>query len=257
MERLGGDRRQGDEPVRARQRAGGQAEAVHHGRDQDLRSRAGRLYDVVALSGNRSLYEGVLDWSWLGVALGLSYVQIALDTSEYISFGHSMFFIGIVNLLQRKQILQVTKSTLWAVGILPLVLRGSHRRGGICIVWVHILDFGNPMPFTGQVLAFFMYFIFWPIFFWFLFPAGMREYNTCTRKQILAFMWMIVIRTLMGLGYTKLPSLLNFFKGNMQWVIGILLPMLKKFNTWWLLKLTCRDSCRSGGGASISANSTG
>ena len=85
MERLGGDRRQGDEPVRAWQRAGGQAEAVHHGRDQDLRSRAGRLYDVVALSGNRSLYEGVLDWTWLGMALGLSYVQIASETMEYIS----------------------------------------------------------------------------------------------------------------------------------------------------------------------------
>ena len=104
MERLGGDRRQGDEPVRARQRAGGQAEAVHHGRDQDLRSRAGRLYDVVALSRNRSVYEGVLDWTWLGMALGLSYMQIALETMEYISLDIPLgLFFAEGNLLQREE----------------------------------------------------------------------------------------------------------------------------------------------------------
>ena len=74
MERFGGDRRQGYEPVWSRQCAGGQAEAVHHERDQDLRERVGRLHDVVSLARDRPLHERLLGWTWLGMALGLSNV---------------------------------------------------------------------------------------------------------------------------------------------------------------------------------------
>ena len=74
MERFGGDCRQGYESVWAGQCAGGQAEAVHHERDQDVRERVGRLHDVVALSRNRPLHERLLGWTRLGMALGLSYM---------------------------------------------------------------------------------------------------------------------------------------------------------------------------------------
>jgi len=46
----------------------------------------------------------------------------------------------------------------------------------------------------------------------------------------------------MGVGYSKMPSLLNMVHPNYQWCLAIFFTLLKKFNIWWYTELARKAS---------------
>ena len=56
------------------------------------------------------------------------------------------------------------------------------------------------------------------------------------------FLLLLILRIIAGIGYTKLASFPLMKYDNLQWTLGILLPLLKKFHVWWHAKLTLKIS---------------
>ena len=107
----------------------------------------------------------------------------------------------------------------------------------IYIAWTVILGFRNPMPFQGHVTTLLYYTIYFPLSFWFLFPLSIRKKHSTTRTQVVRYLQLVILRILFGIGYTKMPSFPLIKYDKLQWTLGILLPLLKKFNMWWHAKI--------------------
>ena len=111
----------------------------------------------------------------------------------------------------------------------------------IHILWVHMLDFNHPMPFIGQ-LCWLIGFISRGIQFWFLFPTTLRVDDKIFRKRILAYLSFYPTSVIMALGYNQMTSLFVHVPLHFQWLIGIFIPILKEFNTWWNTKIAFKAS---------------
>ena len=109
-------------------------------------------------------------------------------------------------------------------------------------IWTYALELRHPMPFHGHLTVLLTYTVFTPLSLWFLFPRNLRRKNSTTRTQIWQFIQLLILRIIAGIGYTKLPSFPLMKYDNLQWTLGILLPLLKKFNVWWHAKMALKIS---------------
>ena len=118
----------------------------------------------------------------------------------------------------------------------------------IHIVWVHVLGYPHPMPFIGQ-LCWLIGFISRGVQFWFLFPTNLRMDDKKFRKRILAYLSFYPLSVAMGLGYNQLTSVFVHVPLHFQWCLGLFIPVLKEFNTWWNTKI----AFKAAGGNDVAA----
>ena len=104
------------------------------------------------------------------------------------------------------------------------------------IIWVPLLGYRWPIPFIGHLVYLIQNCIICLIF-WFLFPPNIGPNDNQFRTRLLVFISFIPLETFIGLGYSIIPSVLRITPLNIQWCIGIFLPLLKKFNIWWTTKI--------------------
>ena len=111
----------------------------------------------------------------------------------------------------------------------------------IHVLWVQILHYNHPMPFIGQ-LCWLIGFISRGAQFWFLFPTNLRNEDKDVRKRILAYLSFYPLSIVMGLGYNQMTSVFVHIPLHFQWFLGLLIPILKEFNTWWNTKIAFKAS---------------
>ena len=149
------------------------------------------------------------------------------------------------NVIEARMLLQAQKILTWKSVLKHVLLISLGKVTSIStiqVIWTNFLSLRSPMPFHGDLTTLLTYLVHFPLSFWFLFPSNMRRKKTSTRKQILQYIQLITLRILVGIGYTKLPSIPLMKYGNLQWTLGILLPLLKKFNLWWHAKMVLKVS---------------
>ena len=117
----------------------------------------------------------------------------------------------------------------------------------IYVIWVHGLSYRHPMPFIGNVCMSISYIV-KVISFWFLFPPNERE-NKDFRKRLLGYMCLFPLFFLIAQAYTQLSSLFFSVPLNIQWCLGIFVPIVKKINMWIAAKI----AFKAAGGATVSA----
>ena len=117
----------------------------------------------------------------------------------------------------------------------------------IYFFWVH-LDYRYPMPFTGHV-CYLVGSLFKGMQLWFYFPSRMRTKNKDFRKRLLAYLSFFPLQILLAQGLSLLEMLFFMVPLDMQFLLGILLPVVKKFNLWW----TSEIAFRAAGGKENSA----
>ena len=113
------------------------------------------------------------------------------------------------------------------------------------LVWVQVLHFCHPMPFTGLFCYMLQYLICWPLSFWLLFPSNMKTgHCPCSRNRIIWFICLMVLRCLLATSYAQVTTLMLFEqeymqpKGLLAGILGVFLPFVKKLNIWWHRKIS-------------------
>ena len=100
-------------------------------------------------------------------------------------------------------------------------------------LWTSFLGFGHPMPFLGVVL-YFCWNVAHFIAIWFLFPYHLRkEHGKRIRSYIIYRLWYLF----MVQQKVIFMMMMSFVPTGFQWVMAILLPLIREFNTWVLTKL--------------------
>ena len=103
--------------------------------------------------------------------------------------------------------------------------------------WVVHLRRPHPMPRTMLLHNLLMSFLVAPLGNWLVFPTDMKTKGNPFRKKILAFTALSWLRVLMGVGYAIILQPIVRHK-DYQLSLGIILPLLKKFNQWYNSKFT-------------------
>ena len=113
------------------------------------------------------------------------------------------------------------------------------------LIWTVGLGNCPPMPHIG-VFSYILHGVFlWPITFWLLFPSDMRNDQYC-RKKILWYICLMMLRSLLAASYTQITLLFLIppeYIGPRELLsvyLGILLPVLKFLNGWWVNKLSLK-----------------
>ena len=172
---------------------------------------------------SRYWYEGLGVWT-LGHSLMFS-VSVAFERNR---------IVGVICMLSWKTIIQCFLSL--GTGYVIIFVT-------IYWIWTPALGYCPPMPHIG-VLSYVLHgLLLWPISFWFLFPSDMRNMGSASRTRILRFIILMMLRSLMAASYTQV-TLLFLIKQEyigprelLSVYLGIFLPLLKIFNTWWLKRL--------------------
>ena len=118
--------------------------------------------------------------------------------------------------------------------------------GPYCIsylIWTKLCGFNHPLPLVGQG-CFLLSWTLYLIAVWFMFPITLRSNNDFRRKMkyYIGFCaWYIVIGVqfmILSIVYRKLPL-------SMQWIIAIIIPLLRSGNTKLLIKLVSKIAGRN------------
>ena len=144
-------------------------------------------------------------------------------------------------MIECQHLLNVDKALSWLLAqalksFLILLSGGMITCMGVYMVWVNHLGYNFPMPFVGHLVYLLQLCIF-SLAVWFLFPPRMKSDDKSFGKRLLVCIALIPLQAIMGLGYSIIPSLLGIIPLNMQWGIGIFLPLFKLFNMWWCTKI--------------------
>ena len=118
----------------------------------------------------------------------------------------------------------------------------------IYLIWVHLLGFRYPMPFTGHA-CYLVGSLFKGMQLWFYFPSEMRTKSKTFRTRLLAYLSFFPLQIVLAQGLSLLEIMFFMVPPNMQPWLGIILPIVKKFNLWW----TSEIAFRAAGGKQISA----
>ena len=118
----------------------------------------------------------------------------------------------------------------------------------IYLLWTHLLEYRYPMPFTGHV-CYLVGSLFKGMQLWFYFPSKMRTNEKDFRKRLLAYLSFFPLQIVLAQGLSLLEMLFFMVPLDMQFLLGILLPVVKKFNLWW----TSEIAFRAAGGKETSA----
>ena len=104
------------------------------------------------------------------------------------------------------------------------------------IVWVQMLGYRHPVPFTGHIC---MLFAMVPesLLLWFLFPEELRKNNNPIRKQILAYIMLTPLGIVLVMEYSMVTVLFDAIPIELQWCVGCFLPVVKELNIRLVNKL--------------------
>ena len=110
----------------------------------------------------------------------------------------------------------------------------------IYLIWSYALQYNYPMPFNAPVSVYPTIFVLL-LRLWFIFPKQVRQ-NTKFRSQLEAYiyycLWLLVI-------YIQIIILTHVFttiSKDLQWVMAILVPLIKNFDDSISMKIICRAS---------------
>ena len=103
-------------------------------------------------------------------------------------------------------------------------------------IWVHLLRYRHPMPFVGHICLITTYII-KCTYLWFLFPSNLRINNEKYRNRLIAYISTFPLSILIGVGYSHISSLFFRVPLDIQWTIGLILPLLKEFILWLYAKV--------------------
>ena len=161
------------------------------------------------------------------------------------TFGHSLMF-SVSVAFERNRIVGMSCMVSWKTTIQCFLSLGTGYViifATIYLIWTAALRQCPPMPHIG-VVSYVLHGLFlWPIAFWFLFPSDMRNMGSQSQIRILWFITLMMLRSLMAASYTQVTLLFLIepeYIGPRELLsvyLGIFLPLLKIFNTWWLKKL--------------------
>ena len=100
-------------------------------------------------------------------------------------------------------------------------------------LWVGFFNLPHPMPQTGTLHLILNSFVVAPLSYLLIFTSKMKEKIGSFRKNLVIFIVLSWMRILMGTVYVSVPRL-PIVKGEyLQLSLGIILPLMKKFNLWW------------------------
>ena len=163
-------------------------------------------------------------------------------------FGHTMT-VSISDVFERNKIMEANPVLSWK----PLIQHFFSIATPFLIIyvttyiiWVYGFGYCHPMPFVGLFCYLTQYFIFWPISFWLLFPSNMRNRGSSSRHKIFWFICLMLLRCLLATSYTKVTILFLVEQeylqpsGLLAGILGVFLPLAKKFNFWWHRKISLK-----------------
>ena len=114
-------------------------------------------------------------------------------------------------------------------------------------IWTKFYRFRYPIPLNGFVGLFFIMFSMF-LTIWFIFPPQLRK-NVKLRTRIKSALLVIVLHNLVCIPYAGLKKILLVSPQQYQWIVSILLPLVRNFNNWislkWLKKATNGDFVRA------------
>ena len=122
------------------------------------------------------------------------------------------------------------------------------------VVWSTCLGYNHPLPFLGV----FCVYPFWLVFMvrlWFEFTDYLRK-KTKFRRRIQAYMLYMLWLGVMGLQYSGLSGMLAMLPTEIQWIMAIIMPLMREFNSWILTKLTHTASSYDNSAAMFAMNTT-
>ena len=98
--------------------------------------------------------------------------------------------------------------------------------------WVKIIGYNPPMPFQGQVHLGLMYLLVIPFALWTIFPSWAKNEQPTLKKQIVSYIFLFKFRGVIGILYSKLPAMFIMSKAHIEWILIILLPIMKRIIVW-------------------------
>ena len=114
-------------------------------------------------------------------------------------------------------------------------------------IWTQIYNIRYPIPLNGYV-GFIFSLLLQFLTIWFIFPAQLRK-NDKFRQRLKSALIVVALNNLVFVPYAGLKKMLLLFPKQYQWIISILLPLVRHFNIWlslkWLRKAINGDFVRA------------
>ena len=105
-------------------------------------------------------------------------------------------------------------------------------------LWSHSLSYNHPMPFSGDV-TFHIVTLAVLIRLWFKFPRVVKKNQTFharLRAHMLYWIWVSVI----NFQFSVMNKLFLMIRPNLQWILAIVLPVIKELNDCAITTLMCK-----------------
>ena len=166
---------------------------------------------------------------WFEMAIMLLLVHSSTSTIGMVS-GVFIFMDISKSLASGKVIFNHYLRTLLAYGIPYAIL---------CFGWTKLLQFNHPMPFLGYSAL-----ISWIItlpFAWFLIPSNFRKIEEYKNKTFMYIVYQVVWM-MITIQKMFLMILFKSFSDKLQFLMSILVPICRSFDTWVLSKLVVKMS---------------
>ena len=112
------------------------------------------------------------------------------------------------------------------------------------IIWTNILGYQYPIPFNSALNCYLTIITFY-IALWFRFPKAWRN-NKEFQIRLRWFFIAITFNQILTLQYSVIARALIVFKDRYQWIIALILPLVREFNGWMNVKLALK-SCNGDG----------
>ena len=170
--------------------------------------------------------------------------QNSMIYSNYWYEGIIVFVLGVhlqatANLIMEAFIFMGVKSILsisvFLIVFVELILSFVIPYSICYLIWTAYLGYNHPMPFIGG--CGFVSWIASLFAFWYIFPPSLRkekEFQTKLRGYIYFSLWFMVIE----FQNNGLSIIFEVLPTNLQWIMAILIPSFRKFNTWIVTKIT-------------------
>ena len=107
--------------------------------------------------------------------------------------------------------------------------------GSMTFVWVYIIQYQNPVPFQGYIL-YFITLITISLTIWYRLPEKMRK-RTKISKRFQFYIMNLLYKPLRTFGYGFITKILQIIPSKYQWVIAMILPIIKELHIALLMRI--------------------
>ena len=106
------------------------------------------------------------------------------------------------------------------------------------VVWSHLLDFNHPMPFSGDITFYIVFFVV-IIRLWYKFPQVVRK-NPAFHARLRAHMFYWIWVSVINFQFCVMNKLFTMIRTDLQWILVIVLPLIKELNDFVITTLMCK-----------------